>query len=153
MGRIRARFVGVELYFENLERAKTFYQETMGLEVSDEQVGHHAKFDSGAGFVCLERKGAESYPSKYKAVLFFEVLDLKSAIAAIGQNFGHRVALTGHKFPCLVQVVIAHIERAVRIQFRQQASQQHLASTIGGPHDIFLLMIMKVSFRAGFAIR
>jgi predicted enzyme related to lactoylglutathione lyase len=86
MGRIQARFVGVELYFENLERAKTFYQENMGLDVSDEQVGHHAKFDSGAGFVCLERKGAESYPSKYKAVLFFEVPDLKSAIAAIGQD-------------------------------------------------------------------
>jgi predicted enzyme related to lactoylglutathione lyase len=86
MERIQARFVGVELYFENLEGAKKFYLETMGLEVSDEQAGHHAKFDSGAGFVCLERKGAESYPSKDKAVLFFEVPDLKSAIAAIGQD-------------------------------------------------------------------
>jgi predicted enzyme related to lactoylglutathione lyase len=87
MERIQARFVGVELYFENLERAKKFYIETMGLEVSNEQVGHHAKFDSGAGFVCLERKGAESYPSKDKVVLFFfEVTDLRSAIAAIGQD-------------------------------------------------------------------
>ncbi len=85
MERIRARFVGVELYFKNLERAKKFYVETMGLEVSDERIGHHAKFDSGAGFVCLERKGAESYPSKDKAVLFFEVPDLRSAIAAIGR--------------------------------------------------------------------
>jgi predicted enzyme related to lactoylglutathione lyase len=83
---IQARFVGVELYCDNLETAKKFYIETMGLEVSDEQVGHHAKFDSGAGFVCLERKGAESYPSKDKAVLFFEVPDLRSAIAAIGQD-------------------------------------------------------------------
>jgi predicted enzyme related to lactoylglutathione lyase len=86
MERIRARFVGVELYFENLERAKEFYTETMGLEVSDEQVGHHAKFESGAGFVCLERKGAESYSSTDKAVLFFEVPDLRLAIAAIGQD-------------------------------------------------------------------
>lgn len=84
--RIQARFVGVEVYFENLERAKKFYIETLGLEVSDEQVGHHAKFDSGAGFVCLERKGAESYPSKDKAVLFFEVPDLRSAIADIEQD-------------------------------------------------------------------
>src|SRR5712671_3081894 len=84
MERIQARFVGVELYFENLERAKKFYIETMGLEVSNEQVGHHAKFDSGAGFVCLERKGAEPYPSKDKAVLFFEVHDLRAAITAIG---------------------------------------------------------------------
>jgi predicted enzyme related to lactoylglutathione lyase len=80
------RFVGVELYFEHLENAKKFYVETLGLEVSDEQAGHHARFDSGAGFVCLERKGAESYPSEDKAVLFFEVPNLKLAIAAIGQD-------------------------------------------------------------------
>lgn len=86
MERIQPRFVGVELYFDNLEKAKTFYLETMGLEIADEQIGHHAKFDSGAGFVCLERKGAESYPSKDKAVLFFEVPDLKSAITAIGED-------------------------------------------------------------------
>jgi predicted enzyme related to lactoylglutathione lyase len=30
MNRIQARFVGVELYFENLDRAKKFYAETMG---------------------------------------------------------------------------------------------------------------------------
>lgn len=58
----------------------------MGLEVSDEQVGHHAKFNSVAGFVCLERKGSESYPLKDKAVLFFEVPNLRLAIAAIGRD-------------------------------------------------------------------
>jgi predicted enzyme related to lactoylglutathione lyase len=83
---IQARFVGVELYFDDLERARKFYIEILGLEISDEQVGHHAKFDSGAGFVCLERKGAESYSSKDKAVLFFEVLDLRAAITAIGED-------------------------------------------------------------------
>ncbi len=86
MAPIQARFIGVELYFENLERAKKFYLQTIGLELSDEQVGHHAKFDSGAGFVCLERKGVEAYPSKDKAVLFFEVPDLSLAIAPIGQD-------------------------------------------------------------------
>jgi predicted enzyme related to lactoylglutathione lyase len=85
MQRIHARFRGIELYFEDLERAKKFYEE-LGLSLSDEQIGHHAKFDSGAGFICLERKGAESYPSKDKAVLFFEVADLRSAVAAIGQG-------------------------------------------------------------------
>jgi len=83
---ISARFVGIEIYFDDLERAKKFYAETLGLEVSDEQLGHHAKFDSDAGFVCLEQKGSESYPSSDKAVLFFEVPDLQAAIAAIGQN-------------------------------------------------------------------
>jgi len=86
MERIRSKFVGVELYFEDLERARKFYVDTLGLEVSDEEAGHHAKFDSGAGFICLERKGVESYPSQDKAVLFFEVPDIKAAIAAIGPD-------------------------------------------------------------------
>jgi predicted enzyme related to lactoylglutathione lyase len=83
---VQAQFTGVELYFDDLEKAKKFYEETLGLAVSDEQIGHHAQFDSGGRFICLERKGAESYPSKDKAVLFFEVPSLKSAIAAIGQE-------------------------------------------------------------------
>ena len=83
---VQARFVGVELYFNDLEKAKKFYAERFSLAVSDEQIGHHVQFDSGGHFICLERKGAESYPSKDKAVLFFEVASLKSAIAAIGQQ-------------------------------------------------------------------
>jgi len=86
MNHISARFVGVEIYFDDLERAKDFYVETIGLRVSDQQPGHHVKFDGDAGFVCLERKGAESYPSSDRAVLFFEVTDLKAAIGAIGQD-------------------------------------------------------------------
>ena len=51
-----------------------------------QQTGHHAQFDSGVRFICRERKGAESYPSKDKAVLFFEVPSLKAAMAAIGHE-------------------------------------------------------------------
>jgi len=80
---IQARFVGVELYFDDLEAAREFYVGTLGLEVSGEQAGHHT---SGAGFVCLERKGCEPYPSKDEAVLFFEVSDLKAAIVSIGRH-------------------------------------------------------------------
>ena len=83
---IRARFVGLELYFENLEKAKKVYVETLGIEVSEERAGHHAKFDGEGGFICLDRKGSESYPSMDKAVLFFEVPDLRAAIAAIGKE-------------------------------------------------------------------
>jgi hypothetical protein len=86
---IHAQFIGVEFYFDDLERAKKLYQETLSLVVSDEQFGHHAKFDCGGSFVCLERKGAESYPSKDKAVLFFEVPNLKSALAAIKHKVVH----------------------------------------------------------------
>lgn len=80
----RLRLAGVELYFEDLSRAKTFYQQVLGLNISDESPGHHAKFASGAAFVCLERKGSEPYPSSDKAVLFFEVEDLPAAIRTVG---------------------------------------------------------------------
>ena len=63
-----------------------FYVETLGLEISDEQAGHHVKFDSAAGFICLEQKRVESYPSKDKVVLFFEVADLPATLRAIGQG-------------------------------------------------------------------
>jgi catechol 2,3-dioxygenase-like lactoylglutathione lyase family enzyme len=86
MKKFQAQFVGAELYFADLNRAREFYTKTLGLDVADEQPGHHARFDSGSGFVCLERKGVETYPSQDKAVLFFEVDDLKCAIAAIGQE-------------------------------------------------------------------
>ena len=78
------RLAGVELYFDNLDRAKTFYRDCLGLSLTDEQPGHHAKFDGGPSFVCLERKGAENYPSADKAVLFLEVPNLDRAIARIG---------------------------------------------------------------------
>lgn len=83
---IAAELVGVELYFADLQKAKTFYAETLGLKLAEEQLEHHAKFESGGRFICLEQKGAESYPSKDKAVLFFEVADLRGAIAALGQE-------------------------------------------------------------------
>jgi catechol 2,3-dioxygenase-like lactoylglutathione lyase family enzyme len=66
--------------------ARSFYTETLGLKVSEEQEGRFTKFDGGAGFLCLERKGSESYPSRDKAVLFFQVPDLGAAISAIGQD-------------------------------------------------------------------
>lgn len=44
------------------------------------------QFASDGRFLCLERKGIESYPSKDKAVLFFNVPSIRSAIAAIGRE-------------------------------------------------------------------
>lgn len=80
------RFVGTELYFDNLEAAKRFYEDVLGLKLTDQASGHYAQFAAGEGFVCLERKGSESYPSQDKAVLFFEVADLQSATEAIGPD-------------------------------------------------------------------
>lgn len=77
------RLAGVELYFDDLDLARRFYQETLGLALTEAAPGHFAKFDAG-GFVCLECKGKESYPSKDKAVLFFEVSDLPTTVAHLG---------------------------------------------------------------------
>lgn len=83
---IQAQLMGIELYFDNLENATKFYTDTLGLTITEEQAGHHAQFESAGRFICLERKGVESYPSKDKAVLFFAVPSLESAVAAIGRE-------------------------------------------------------------------
>lgn len=83
----RLKFVGVELYFADLERAKRFYTDVLGLEIGEEESGHFVKFESSSsGFICLERKGSESYPSSDKAVLFFEVDELATTVATIGRE-------------------------------------------------------------------
>ena len=84
--RIHARFVGVELYFDDLERARAFYTGTLGLKPAQEDPQRYCKFEGIAGFICLERKRIESYPSADKAVLFFEVPDLTAAIATVGEE-------------------------------------------------------------------
>ncbi len=100
------RFAGVELYFDDLPRARKFYHEVLGLTISDESAGHHAKFEGSGtgGFVCVERKGSENYPSKDKAVLFFEVDNLAKAIEKIGdQRFVHQeLTRTGSRQPWAV---------------------------------------------------
>lgn len=80
------QLLGTELYFQDLDRARSFYADVLGLRVAEEDPAHHVKFDTSRGFLCLERKGAEDYPSLDKAVLFFEVPDLAAAIARIGRE-------------------------------------------------------------------
>jgi len=82
----KLRMVGVELYTDDLETAKKFYRETLGLKLTDEAPGRFAQFDAGSGFLCVERKGFENYPSRDKAVVFFEVPDLARAIATLGRE-------------------------------------------------------------------
>jgi predicted enzyme related to lactoylglutathione lyase len=82
----KPRLIGFELYFEDLEGARGFYCDTLGLDLSEEMAGHHAKFDSSGGFLCLERKGSESYPSQDKAVVFLEVADLEGTVQKIGRG-------------------------------------------------------------------
>lgn len=84
--KIGAQFAGVELYFSDLKKARAFYADTLGLQIADEDKERYAKFNTSAGFICLECKGSESYPSQDKAVLFFEVPDLQAAVSAIGEH-------------------------------------------------------------------
>lgn len=104
------RFAGVELYFDDLQRAKEFYRDLLGLEMEEDDPAHHAKFrlkadpslltdrdaehgkHFGDHFLCLEKKGVEDYPSLDKAVLFFEVADLTGFVAKVGQE---RIVQTG----------------------------------------------------------
>lgn len=88
------RFPGVELYFGDLVKAKDFYTKVLRLSVVEEQPSHFAKLDFSSAFVCLERKGSESYPSQDKVVLFFETEDLQSTVADIGRERFSRIEPT-----------------------------------------------------------
>ncbi len=85
-------FAGVELYFQDLPRAKEFYKDVLGLDLEEDDPTHHAKFRLGERFLCLEKKGVEDYPSLDKAVLFFEVNDLAAFAAQVGPE---RIVQTG----------------------------------------------------------
>jgi predicted enzyme related to lactoylglutathione lyase len=84
MIRADKRLAGVELYFDDLPRAKAFYADVLGLDVVEDAAGHHAKFEAGGTFLCLEKRGVETYPSADKAVVFIEVADIGQAVKEIG---------------------------------------------------------------------
>jgi predicted enzyme related to lactoylglutathione lyase len=81
-----ARLIGVEFYFDDLQQGKQFYGNELKLELLDEEQGHYARFGAGQNFVCLERKGSESYPSRDKAVVFLEVSNLADAVRSVGEE-------------------------------------------------------------------
>src|SRR5712691_13571728 len=78
-----AKLAGLELYFNDLEAATNFYQDVLGLSLDEEDPHHHAKFDLGSAFLCLEAKGVEDYASMDKVVVFVEVADIRAAMDRI----------------------------------------------------------------------
>lgn len=84
--KLKARFIEVELYFDHLEEGKHFYCETLGFAIHDEAPGRFARLATEPAFICLERKGLESYPSRDKAVIFLQVPNLAEAVNAIGKE-------------------------------------------------------------------
>jgi predicted enzyme related to lactoylglutathione lyase len=97
MPHLNARLAGVELYFEHLEAAKTFYAEVLGLPLQEYDPTHHAKFGAADAFVCLERKGLEDYPSADKAVLFLQVGNVGHAVERIDPSHVIRAETRGPK--------------------------------------------------------
>jgi catechol 2,3-dioxygenase-like lactoylglutathione lyase family enzyme len=87
------RLLGMELYFEDVSRARDFYRDILGMLVEEEQAAHHTKLALQGGFLCLERKGAENYPSQDKAVVFIEVADLRSFVGSVVSERFVRVEL------------------------------------------------------------
>ncbi len=80
------RLAGIELYFDDLEGAASFYQNILSLSVSRQEAGHFAQFETGPAFICLEKKGSENYSSQDKAVLFLETQNLEAEIERIGRD-------------------------------------------------------------------
>jgi catechol 2,3-dioxygenase-like lactoylglutathione lyase family enzyme len=87
------RLLGMELYFDDVPRAREFYTRVLGLTLEEETAGHHAKLAPQGGVLCLEAKGVENYPSDDKAVVFFEVADLRGLIAGVGAERFAKVEL------------------------------------------------------------
>ena len=77
------RLAGIELYYDDINAAKRYYRDDLGLELTEEEVGHYAKFDLGGVFICVEHKGSETYPSADKAVVFLQVEDVAATINRI----------------------------------------------------------------------
>jgi len=88
MSGIGARFVGVELYFDDLTKAKNFYTKTLRLALTEYSPRHHAKFDAGAGFICLEKKASKTIHRGTKLFCF-----LKFAISKPQSRRLARIAL------------------------------------------------------------
>ena len=99
METIGARFAGVELYFSDLKKARAFYADTLGLQISDEDPRRYAKFSAGAGFVCLERKGSESYPSQDKRFYFLKSLTSRARSGRLGSSASSNARRNG---PCFM---------------------------------------------------
>ncbi len=78
-----AKLAGVELYFNDLEAAKNFYRDVLGLALDEDDPNHHAKFALGSLFLYLEAKGMEDYASADKAAVFVEIEDIRGAVDRI----------------------------------------------------------------------
>ena len=64
------RLAGIELYFNDLQTARHFYEEVLGLGLTQQETERFARFDLGNGFLCLEWKGQKTILRKIKRCCF-----------------------------------------------------------------------------------
>jgi len=55
---------GVEVYFHDVEDARRFYRDLLGLKILDAQGGHDTRFNRGSAVVHVERERSESCRGK-----------------------------------------------------------------------------------------
>ena len=65
------QLAGVELYFDDVEKAKRFYREVVGLTVLDEQSRHYARFAGGPALCVSNVKGRNPIRRRTKPYCFF----------------------------------------------------------------------------------
>ena len=82
--------VGVELYFEDLERAKEFYLDTLGPRISDEQPVTRPSSVLMPRLSAWKQKGPSPIPPAIRPCFSFEVPDPPAAVTAIGQHCSAR---------------------------------------------------------------
>ena len=58
---LHPRLAGVELYFDDLPKAKAFYTDVLGLPMTEDQEGHHAKLETGTAFEPCNRSDRRTW--------------------------------------------------------------------------------------------
>lgn len=61
---IHAQLIGIELYFDDLDKARKFYKDILGLTITEELADHRAQFESAGRFICLSARGLSRTPRK-----------------------------------------------------------------------------------------
>ncbi len=62
------------------------------------------------------------------------------------------MALTGHKLPFLIEMLIAHIKTTIWVYSRNECAHDDTAALIGGPNDVAILPVVEQRIAAYLTI-
>jgi catechol 2,3-dioxygenase-like lactoylglutathione lyase family enzyme len=80
------RLLGVELYFEDVPRARDFYTSILGLPLEEYQPSHHAKLAPPGGFLCLEVKACTRAGDRAERKRFKLARDVRGFEVELGRK-------------------------------------------------------------------